>query len=463
MKSQNKHVTWGAAASAFQIEGGCRADGKGPSVWDEYCHTPGTIINGDTGDIACDHYHRFEEDVALMKNLGLHAYRLSVSWPRILPDGTGTVNAQGLDFYRRLVDTLCAAGIEPWITLNHWDFPQALSMRGGWQNRESMHWFADYSTVVVDALSDRVSHWMTHNEPQCFIGMALQDGMHAPGLKLPVTSVLQAGHHALLAHGRSVQAIRAAARTPPQIGIVSAAFSYVPAEDTPDNISAARHMFERVPHNSLLTNTWWLDPVCLGRYPEETAAVYGDNMPDIHPGDMETIRQPLDFLGLNMYTAVRIRADVNGRPESVPPFPGTPRMTLNSWHSEPTLMYWSPKWTYQRYGLPIVITENGYADYDTPAADGCIHDSARITWIGAHLSELNRAIQSGIPIDGYFYWSIMDNFEWCHGYTERMGLIYVDYETLARRPKDSYFWYRNIINDNFMVKYKYKTDVRSMT
>jgi len=440
-----KNFTWGAAAASYQIEGAAREDGKGLSVWDMMCRRPNRIWEGHTGDVACDHYHRWKEDIGLMKQVGLQAYRLSVSWPRVMPSGVGAVNRKGLDLYDRLVDGLLAAGIEPWVTLFHWDFPHALYLRGGWLNRDSVEWFGAYADVVVKKLSDRVTHWMTLNEPPCFIGLGLETGMHAPGDKLGTHEVLTAAHHALMAHGRAVQAIRSSARQAPVIGWAPCGNVGVPATDRPADIRAARAYVNA--GNGLWSYTWWSDPIFFGRYPEDGLRHYGDLAPKVQPGDMELIRQPMDFFGMNIYSAKVLRAAKKAPYETVNLRPGHPH-TLFLWKVTPGALYWGPRLIYERYKCPIVITENGLSSMDWVSLDGRVHDPLRIDFMERYLSELRRVIHDGVPVKGYFHWSIMDNFEWAEGYKHRFGLIYVDYKTQQRTLKDSARWYRKVIASN---------------
>ena len=296
-----KDFTWGVAAASYQIEGAAREDGKGLSVWDMFSRKPGAIWKGQSGDVACDHYHLWREDIQLMKELGIRNYRLSISWPRVLPEGVGKVNSKGMDFYNRLVDEMVKSGIEPWITLFHWDYPLALYHRGGWMNRDSSDWFAEYTTLITRQLSDRVSHWMTHNEPQCFIGLGHQTGYHAPGDKLRLDEVLLATHHTLLAHGKAVQAIRAEAKTKPVIGIVNVGGAHMPETESEADIAAARKAMFQPWGEGMFLNAWWSDPLFLGHYPEDGLMVFGDSVPEIQPGDMEIISQRVDFHGLNIY------------------------------------------------------------------------------------------------------------------------------------------------------------------
>jgi len=438
---------WGAAAAAYQIEGAPDADGKGPSIWDMFCKKPGSIWHDQSGDVACDHYRRYKEDVAIMKGLGLAAYRLSVSWPRVLPEGTGTVNAKGLDFYDRLVDELLKAGIAPWVTLYHWDLPLALYHRGGWLNRDVAGWFSDYTTVVARRLSDRVKHFMPLNEPQVFLGAGLIQGRHAPGDKLRFAEFLLAVHNTLLAHGGSVLALRAAGGRGLRVGCAQAGYNYVPAGDAPDDLRAARERYLATADDTYKQNTWWLDPMILGRYPADGVKLYGASMPAIRAGDMETIKQPLDFLGMNLYSADAVRRGKDGKPEVVP-FPAGYPITGFEWAVTPSIARLCPTWLHERYKLPLVITENGLSARDWVDADGAVHDPTRVDFTARYLRELAAAIAAGVPVEAYFHWSILDNFEWAEGYKHRFGLVYVDYATQKRTLKDSALWYRDVIASN---------------
>lgn len=435
---------WGAAAASYQIEGATRADGRGPSVWDMLCRRPGAIWSGHTGDVACDHYRRWAEDVELMRDLGLKGYRFSVAWTRILPSGTGRVNPKGLAFYDRLVDGLLAAGIQPWCTLFHWDYPQELYDRGGWLSPDSPKWFADYTRVVVRKLSDRVRHWMTQNEPQCYIGLGHRDGVHAPGDKLGWREVLLAAHHSMLAHGLAVRAIRAAARRPALVGAAPVGSHAIPASPAARDVAAAKRASFRVSKGSYWNTTWWTDPLIFGRYPEDGLQAYGADVPKHSRRDLETMQAPLDFFGANIYQSDTVRAGKGGRAEPVGRAVGHP-LTAMPWPLTPDALYWGPRFFWERYKLPIVVTENGLANTDWVAVDGRVHDPQRIDYLTRYLGALRRAIRDGVPVLGYFQWSIMDNFEWAEGYAKRFGLVHVDYPTQTRTPKDSYYWYRDVI------------------
>lgn len=442
-----KNFVWGAAASCYQIEGAEREDGRGESVWDVFSRTKGKTFQGNTGEVACDHYRRYKEDVALMKALGLKAYRFSIAWPRILPSGTGATNAKGIDFYNRLVDELLGAGIEPFATLYHWDMPTPLEKDGGWRNAKSSDWFGAYAGEVAKALGDRVTQWIPHNEPQCFIGMGLLDGAHAPGLKLPMKEVLQAGHHSLVAHGKAAQALRAHAKKTPSIGYAPVGCVAYPATDSPQDIEAARRGTFSVVNRDQWNCSWWMDPLFLGTYPEDGLALFGADAPQTTEAEMKTIAQPMDFFGVNIYHGRPMRMGATGKPEVVPFPPGHPHTTMR-WPVTPQIAYWGPKFFAERYKLPVYITENGMANTDWLHADGQVHDPQRITFLSQYLAQARRAAEDGVDLRGFFQWSIMDNFEWGEGYRERFGLVYVDYPTQRRIPKDSYRWYQKVIASN---------------
>lgn len=439
--------TWGAATSSYQIEGAASEDGRGPSIWDQFCNVDGAVHSGHKGDVACDHYHRSEQDVAIMAAMGLKAYRFSVSWPRVMPTGRGPVNPQGLAFYDKLVDRLLGAGIEPWCTLFHWDLPLELHRQGGWLNAESPAWFEDYAAQIVDLLSDRVTHWMTINEPQIFVGLGYGTGVHAPGQKLHFAEQLLIGHRAMLAHGRAARVIRARAKKKAIVGWAPVGRAGIPISESPADIEAARRRSMEIDAKGFWNNTWFADAACLGRYPEDGLRLFGADVPKIAPGDMETIAAPLDFYGVNIYSGEPVRAGDKGEPVAVPRGPGFPQ-TAFGWTIEPDSLYWGPRFLYERYKLPIVVTENGLSCFDFPAVDGKVHDATRIDFLTRYLRSLGRAIDDGVKITGYFQWSLLDNFEWAEGYRQRFGLVYVDYQTLQRTPKDSAEWYANVIRTN---------------
>ncbi len=441
----SKDFLWGAASASYQVEGAADEDGKGLSVWDVFCQKPGAIWGGHTGDVACDHYHRYAEDIALMKEIGIQAYRLSISWPRLIPAGTGPLNPQGIAFYDRLIDTLLAAGIKPFVTLFHWDYPYDLFCRGGWLNPYSSDWFADYVTVVVKAFSDRVKNWFTLNEPTVFVELGHHVGNHAPGMKYSMKETLQIAHNTLLAHGKSVMAIRAGAQGPNQVGLAPSGSVMLPASDSLADVAAARlATFSVHSGDNLWNNTWFSDPIFFKCYPEDGLKVYGSNVPIMGPNDMEIIGQPIDFYAFNNYTAYTIRAGEQGEPQFVPNPPGKP-MTSMTWPVTPDGLYWGAKFFWERYQKPIFITENGMANMDWISLDGRVHDPQRIDYTERYLTALQRAADEGVPVKGYFHWSLMDNFEWAEGYKQRFGLIYVDYPTQKRVLKDSAYWYQGVI------------------
>jgi beta-glucosidase len=442
-----RDFVWGVAASSYQIEGAAAEDGKGPSIWDMFCRKPGSIWKDQTGDVACDHYHRYKEDVALMKAIGVRAYRLSISWPRVLPEGTGPTNGKGLDFYDRLVDELLRAGIDPWVTLYHWDLPLALYRRGGWLNRDVAGWFADYAALIGKRLGDRVRHFMPLNEPQVFLGAGLIQGRHAPGDKLRFAEFLHAVHNTLLAHGRAVLALRASVKRPIRVGTAQAAYNYVPASDRPDDLTAARERWFATADDSYKQNGLWLDAMILGRYPADALKLYAGSLPDIKSGDFDTIKQPLDFLGITLYSADPVRRGKDGKPEVVPWPPGYP-ITGFDWAVAPSILRLVPTWLHARYKLPVAIVENGVSVRDWVSADGGVHDAARIDFTSRYLRELATAVAAGVPIEAYFHWSILDNFEWAEGFKQRFGLVYVDFATQKRTLKDSALWYRDVIASN---------------
>ena len=443
-----KHFLWGTATSSYQIEGAQDADGKGQCIWNAMCRAPGKVRDGSSGDIACDHYHRYEEDVSLMASLGVKAYRFSISWPRVMPSGDGVINQAGLDFYDRLVDKLLEKGITPFATLFHWDFPLDLYRRGGWLNADSPSWFSAYTDAVVSRLSDRVTHWITINEPQVVVEMGHVGGEHAPGVNLPFADTLLIAHRLLLAHGRAVQTIRARAHRPVMVGmapVVSGAVPYSPAD--PRDVAAAKKSSFAITGRTFFNNTWFLDPMFFGRYPEDGCELFKDHLPEIAPGDMETIQQKLDFFGANIYHARVVKGEPDGGITTMAlPF-GHPRTAIN-WPVVPSCLYWMPKFFYERYGLPIYITENGLSNTDWIAQDGAVHDPQRIDFAARHLTELHRAIAEGVDVRGYFHWSLLDNFEWSNGYNDRFGLIHVDYATQQRTIKDSGYWYRDVIKSD---------------
>jgi beta-glucosidase len=429
---------WGAATAAYQIEGAWNEDGRGESIWDRFAHTPGKIFQNQNGDIACDHYHRWRDDIALMREIGLNAYRFSISWPRILPEGTGAVNQAGLDFYDRLVDGLLDAGVRPFVTLYHWDLPQALQDRGGWASRDTAAAFVRYAEIVVRRLGDRVKDWITHNEPWCtaFLGHWL--GQHAPGLHHG--PVLQVAHHVLLSHGLAVPAIRAAGPGA-RVGIAPNFSPAYPASDSPADQAAARR------HDGFF-NRWFLDPLFGRGYPEDMLALYGPMAPQPQPGDLDTIAAPIDFLGVNFYNRAVVRDAPDNPPLHVAAIEPPGEYTAMGWEVYPDALRVLLLRLQRDYAPPrMYITENGAAYEDTLEGDA-VHDPQRIAYLAGHLAACQAAIADGARVEGYFVWSLMDNFEWAYGYSKRFGLAYTDYPTQRRIPKDSARFYRTVIERN---------------
>lgn len=425
---------WGVATASYQIEGAVTEDGRGESIWDRFSHTPGKVLGGDTGDVACDHYHRMPEDVRLIADLGVDAYRFSVAWPRVVPDGTGEINHAGLDFYDQLVEELLEHGIQPWPTLYHWDLPQVLEDRGGWRNRVTAEAFLDYSSAVIDRLGDRVPRFMTLNEPWCSAILGHLTGDHAPGLR-DVDAALTAAHHLLLGHGLVAQHLHASGL---EVGLVVNQEVKIPASDHPADIEAARIEDEKL-------SGWFIDPVTGRGYPELALASYGWDESAVQPGDMDIISEPLDFVGLNYYTSPVVadhRVDVEGRRSAAS------EVTDMGWPVEPSgltalLVRLSTVYGFDR----IYITENGAAYPDIPASDGVVHDTERISYLERHFAAVEEAMALGVGVHGYFVWSLMDNFEWAYGYSKRFGLVHVDYPTGTRTPKDSYRWLQARLSD----------------
>ncbi len=443
-----KEFTWGVASAAFQVEGASNTHGRGPSVWDQFCETPGKVFDGHTGEIACGSYERIEEDTELIKQLGANAYRFSISWSRLFPDGIGSRNEEGFAYYDRLIDALLARGIVPWVTLYHWDLPLAIHEQGGWLNDQIPVWFEQYTKAVVERYSDRVQHWFTLNEPQIFLGHGYKDGKDAPGLQLSRKEVLLATHHALLAHGRAVKVIREHAKAEPTIGFAPVGGLYTPESESTADLEAARKATFTIDETDWAFNyTWYCDPVFFGHYPEQGLELFGDDVPEFTAEDMELINQPLDIFGVNIYTAGVVREGADGSPEKLPDPVGYPT-TMFRWTINPRSLYFGPKFLQERYGLPVVITENGLASMDWVHIDGKVHDPGRIDYLSRYLIELKRACEDGVDVQGYFQWSIMDNFEWAQGYALRFGLVYIDYTTLQRIPKDSYHWFARVIESN---------------
>lgn len=437
-----KDFIYGVAMASYQIEGGYNEDGKGESIWDVFTHQKGNIRHNDTGDVACDHYHRYKEDVALMAELGVDAYRFSLSWTRIIPDGTGEVNQKGIDFYNGLIDELLAKGIEPYITLYHWDLPQKLYEKGGFLSPEMPRWFYEYASVVGKAFGSRVKNFITINEPQCVLACFNGSGQ-APNLHYSVKDRLTATHNLLKAHGMAVKALR---QTVPdaRIGYAPCGFVHCPKDNSEQEIEFARKAYFSIPEDDPTECvSIFSDPVFFGNYPDEYYELFKDVLPDIKQGDFELISQPIDFYCQNIYFGSTGK-NVNGKFVKDDYAGGSPRNTLG-WNIYPEAMYWGLRFLYERYKMPIYITENGFANIDIVSLDGKVHDPQRIDFIERYLRELERAKNEGVDVRGYFHWSLLDNFEWGNGYDPRFGLVYVDYNTQKRIPKDSFYYYKNRI------------------
>ncbi len=435
---------WGSATASYQVEGGVHEGGRGTTIWDTFSHTPGKVANGDTGDVADDSYHRYKEDIAIMKTLGLKACRFSVAWSRIFPSGVGAPNQVGLDYYNRVVDELLANGIQPFCTLFHWDLPQALEDKGGWQSRDTSKAFADYAGYTAGKLSDRVHHFMTMNEIRSFTELGYQNGMHAPGLRVDAAHFSQVCHYAVLGHGLAVQALRASCKAGTKIGLADNANATTPVLETPDHIKAATIAMRE-------ENAMYLSVILEGRYSDHYLKRLGPAAPRFTAEEMKAIGCPLDFVGLNVYQPTWVRAD-NTREigySVVPDPPSYPHM-LSPWLKfGPEGLYWSPKLVNKIWGVKeLYITENGCSGTDTVNPDGTILDTDRVMFLRNYLTQLHRAVSEGVPVKGYFLWSLLDNFEWADGYGKRFGITYVDFKTQKRTPKLSSEFYKNVIARN---------------
>ena len=437
-----KNFIWGVATAAAQIEGAATADGKGESVWDRFAATPGHVVNGDTPAVACDHYHRYPQDFALMRQLGYRNYRLSISWPRIFPTGRGAVNQAGLTYYSRLIDAMLREGITPWVTLYHWDLPQALEDLGGWRVRATPEAFALYAQTVVQALGNRVKNWITLNEIPCFIGLSYKSGLHAPGAQENDRVVNQAYHHALLAHGYAVRAVREFGGRGARVGLVHNPDVAIPVTETTRDIAAAQTFFEQ-------RNWHILAPIFTGRYPAGYLRAAGADRPVVARGDLELIASPTDFLGLNVYSGHFIRSGRRGRPEQLPLPANYPRADLQWLNHAPQSIYWGLRHTYALYQpKALYITESGAGYEEKPDTNGEILDLHRRDYLRNHLIAVHRATAEKLPVRGYFLWSFLDNFEWAEGYVKRFGIVYNDFATQKRTPKLSAHWYGAVIAAN---------------
>lgn len=435
---------WGSATASYQVEGAAKEDGRGPSIWDTFSHIAGKTHNGDTGDVADDSYHRFNEDIALMKDLGLRTCRFSIAWSRIFPNGTGTPNQKGIDHYKKFTDALLAAGVEPFCTLFHWDLPQALEDKGGWQNRQTSVDFANYAGYVAGELSDRVKHFMTMNEISTFIELGYGNGTHAPGLKLSRKDLAQTRHHAVLGHGLAVQAIRARAKSGTKVGSAENLTAVCPIFDSPEQVAAAKKAIVEL-------NAGYLTAMRTGRYTDHYLAELGADTPKFTPDEMKAVGSPLDFQGLNIYQPTWVRADsstptgfsVVHEPDSYPHM-FSPWLKVG-----PEGIYWAPKLANEAFNLrEIYITENGASSDDHIAPDGEIYDTDRTMFLRSYLTQLQKSVSEGTPIRGYFLWSLLDNYEWADGYEKRFGITYVDFQTQKRTPKLSSHFYKETIRRN---------------
>ncbi|MDP4094113.1 MAG: GH1 family beta-glucosidase [Bacillota bacterium] len=433
---------WGAATASYQIEGAHAEDGKGESIWDHFSHIPGKITSNDNGDIACDHYHRYEEDVKIMKDLGLKYYRFSISWSRIFPDGKGSPNQKGIDFYKRLTNLLLENGIKPAITLYHWDLPQQLQYRGGWGNRDTADYFEQYAGYIFNQLGEYVPMWITHNEPHISSIISYWDGRHAPGYTdFPLA--LRACHHLLLSHGKAVQLYRSLGYKG-EIGITLDLNPMYPASDTDKDKKATIRA-------DGYENRWFADPVLKGKYPEDMVKWYESRttLPEIKPGDMETISTPIDFLGINHYMPHTIKHDPSVWPANYAKLLTGRPLTNMDWEIYPEGSYDLLTRLHRDYnGIKLIITENGAAFTDIVNRKGEVDDDNRLDYLYGYLQQMNRAIKDGVNLAGYFVWSLMDNFEWGHGYSKRFGIVYIDFKTRQRIIKKSGHWYANVIKNN---------------
>ena len=439
---------WGTATSAYQIEGAINEDGRGISIWDRFVQLQGKIVDKSTADVANDHYHRYKEDVQLIRTLGAKAYRFSIAWPRVFPEGTGTPNPKGLDFYHRLVDELLANGIEPFVTLYHWDLPQTLQDRyGGWRSRETSKAFADYAGYVAERVSDRVKSIFTINECGRLVQAGFGMGIDAPGLNLPQKEINQVRHHVALGHGLAVQAVRAHARKGTRVGPAENVEVCIPAIETPANVRAAEIATREL-------NAGYLTAILEGKYTDAFLVYAGANAPTFTAEDLKAIGSPIDFVGLNVYQPNQyVAAGENGHPFTLLPFPATyPRMDSSWLRIAPEAMYWAPRHVAKLWNVKsIYITENGTSAADQPTEDGKVYDVDRIMFLRNYLTQLHRATSEGVPVRGYFVWSLMDNFEWADGYEKRFGLYHVDFKTQRRTPKLSASFYREVIKQNAVM------------
>jgi len=434
---------WGSATASYQVEGAVHEGGRGPSIWDTFSHTPGKTAHGDTGDVADDFYHLYPKDIALMKQLGVKIFRFSVAWSRIFPTGAGTPNQQGIDFYKNLIDALLAADIEPYCTLYHWDLPQALQDKGGWENRDTAKLFADYCGFTAGVLSDHCKHFMTMNEMRSFTELGYGNGMNAPGLQVGARRLAQLNHYVVLAHGMSVQAIRAHAKPGTRVGIADNVSAATPVIETPEHIEAARRAIRE-------ENAMYMTVIQEGRYTDLYLRRLGANAPRFTSEELAIIRSPLDFVGINVYTPMYVRADDSERGYAVVQQPASYPHMLSTWlNIGPEALYWAPRLVSEVWNVKeIYITENGASSSDKLTTDNHIYDTDRVMYLRNYLTQLHRAVAEGFPVKGYFLWSLLDNYEWSDGYGKRFGIVYVDFATQQRIPKLSASFYQKVIADN---------------
>ena len=434
-----KGFYFGTATASYQIEGAVADDGRGPTIWDTFSHTPGKIQDGSNGDVACNHYYQFLQDIELLEELGLNAYRFSVAWSRIFPQGKGRPDKRGLDFYERLVDALLDRGIEPFVTLYHWDLPQALQDKGGWENRDTAYYFQDYAGTIAYHLGDRVKHWITHNEPWVAAFLGNYTGDHAPGLR-NMRVALQVAHHLMLSHGLAVSTLRKTVSERTKIGITLNLGPIYPGTDKPEDMDAAYRWDGAL-------NRWFLEPLLKGHYPQDVAQYYGNDCPLMEEEDLHIIHVPLDFVGINYYSRnIVVHDPRNPWMKMAHQTCSTSEYTDMGWEVYPDGLYQLIKRLSEEYQVKeLYITENGAAYKDEISKDGRVHDPQRVKYLQAHFEQAERALQDGLPLKGYFVWSLMDNFEWAFGYTKRFGIIYTDYLTQKRIFKDSARWYQDFV------------------
>ena len=444
-----KDFIWGVGTSDYQIEGAHFQDGRGVSTFDEFTSYPGHIFENNNTTIALDHYNRYEEDFKLLAELGVKSYRFSFNWTRIMPEGTGRVEMRAIEHYRDMVKCLLSYGIRPLLTPMIWDYPAALYRRGGWLNPESSDWYAEYVRVVAENFGDLIKDYTTLNEPSMMAGNTFLSGNLAPGILLPDGDIIRVIHNLLLAHGKAAKVIREVVPDA-KVGTVLCMDGITPVEETPEEIKKAYNYYYKAGKDMDELSfglSWYSDPMFLGKYPEDGMAWAGKYLPEGWEKDMETICQPLDYVGLNIYSGVRLMRDEEGNTVPKPKIPGYPANSL-SWEIVPECLYWGARFFVERYQVPVFISENGFAAHEFIFLDGKVHDPARIDYTHRHLLGVKRAVEEGIPLIGYYHWSLLDNFEWAQGFMERFGLIFVDHTDLKRIPKDSYYWYQEVIKTN---------------